>query len=309
MKGIVRREKSWNERAQRIYFYLHPELANKKMSIVRWAYPSLLENTFKNWLKRHDMISKWIPIIKHLKGEDVIHNVENDAAKDRLLQFFTGKTCVDVGKYAARMKEKTKVVLVAKDSKMVTMLVNKAKKQDQHVYLKKKAKRLNQTDKTKGLKYQEVHEFVWKVVQERWKSGQPITKSEVRIQCMKKFTEGDFFVNILDKAGNTNHFYVFLKRSLQRINFTDRKATISQQIPIDWKDRAREGAARVVKTFREKNVGAVMAPDETFIRFHERNSRILVPSGEKRVGSAAKFNEKEGCTLMVTMDLLSSSLL
>ena len=29
----------------------------QKMTIVRWAYP----NTFKNWLKRHDMISKWIP--------------------------------------------------------------------------------------------------------------------------------------------------------------------------------------------------------------------------------------------------------
>ena len=196
-------------------------------------------------------------------------------------RFFTGKTSVDVGKYAARVNETTKVLLVANDSKMVTMLVNKAKKQDKQVYLKKTAKRLNQTDKKKGLKYQTVHEFVWKVVQERWKSGQPITKSEVRIQCMKKFTEGDFFVNILDKAGNTNPFYVFLKRSLQRINFTDRKATISQQIPIDWKDRAREGAARVVKTFREKNVGAVMAADETFIRFHERNSRILLPSGEK----------------------------
>ena len=58
VKGIVCSEKSWNERAQRIYFYLNPELANKKMSIVQWAYPSFLENTFKNWLKRHDMISK-----------------------------------------------------------------------------------------------------------------------------------------------------------------------------------------------------------------------------------------------------------
>ena len=102
---------------------------------------------------------------------------------------------------------------------------------------------------------------------------------------------------------------MFLKRSLQRINFTDRKATISQQIPIDWKDQAREGAAQIVKTFREKNVGAVMAADETFIRFHKHNTRILVPSGEKRVGTAAKFKEKEGCTLMVTMDVLSSSLL
>jgi hypothetical protein len=52
-----------------------------------------------------------------------------------------------------------------------------------------------------------------------------------------------------------------------------------------------------------------MAADEMFIRFHEHNSRILVPSGEKHVGTAAKFNEKEGCTLMVTMDMLSSSLL
>ena len=45
VKGIVRSEKSWNERTQRIYFYLHPELANKKCVIrnARWAYPSLLE--------------------------------------------------------------------------------------------------------------------------------------------------------------------------------------------------------------------------------------------------------------------------
>jgi hypothetical protein len=96
---------------------------------------------------------------------------------------------------------------------------------------------------------------VWKLVQERWKSGQPITKSEVRVQCMKKFTQGDLFENVLDKGGNTNHFYVFLKRNLQQINFTDRTATISQQIPIDWKDQACEGVARIVKTFREKNNG------------------------------------------------------
>ena len=52
-----------------------------------------------------------------------------------------------------------------------------------------------------------------------------------------------------------------------------------------------------------------MAADETFFCFHKRHSHILIPSGEKRVGSAAKYNEKEGCTLMVTMDLLFSSLL
>jgi len=100
-----------------------------------------------------------------------------------------------------------------------------------------------------------------------------------------------------------------LRRSLQRIRFTERKATISQKIPIDWKDKARQGAARVVKVFRDKNVGAVMAADETFIHFHERHSRILVPTGERHVGSSMRINEKDGCTLMVTLDLLSSSLL
>ena len=51
-----------------------------------------------------------------------------------------------------------------------------------------------------------------------------------------------------------------------------------------------------------------MVAVETFIPFHEFNSLILVPSGEKRAGSTTKLNEKEGCKLMVTMDLLSSSL-
>ena len=84
-----------------------------------------------------------------------------------------------------------------------------AKKRVQHAYIKKPVKRLNQADKTKGLKYQAVHKFVQEVVQRRWKSGLPITKSEVHIQSMRKFSAGDFFKNVLDKAGKTNHFYLF----------------------------------------------------------------------------------------------------
>ena len=64
-----------------------------------------------------------------------------------------------------------------------------------------------------------------------------------------------------------------------------------------------------MKIFQEKNAEAVIAADETFIHFHESNLRTLVPSSEKHVGSTVKFNEKEGYTLIVTMDLLSSSLL
>ena len=61
--------------------------------------------------------------------------------------------------------------------------------------------------------------------------------------------------------------------------------------------------------FEKKNAEAIIAADKTFIHFHERNLHTLIPSSEKYVGSTVKFNEKEGYTLIVTMDLLSSSLL
>jgi cystathionine beta-lyase/cystathionine gamma-synthase len=102
-----------------------------------------------------------------LKGGDVIKNTENDAAKERLLSFFSGRTSVKLDRYAKRVEKNPKVVLVASKLKMVTMLVSKAHKQDNHVYMKKTAMCLNQAEKTKNLKYQEAHEFVWKLVQER----------------------------------------------------------------------------------------------------------------------------------------------
>jgi len=53
----------------------------------------------------------------------------------------------------------------------------------------------------------------------------------------------------------------------------------------------------------------VIAADETFLRFHESSSKVLAPKGAKRVGMALKCNEKEGCTLMVSMEMISSQLL
>lgn len=51
----------------------------------------------------------------------------------------------------------------------------------------------------------------------------------------------------------------------------------------------------------------VIAADETFLRFHEASSTVVAPKGAKRVGTAMKSNEKEGCTLMVSMEMISSS--
>ena len=96
---------------------------------------------------------------------------------------------------------------------------------------------------------------------------------------------------------------------LKYFGFCAQKLTVSQSIQKNWKDLAIEGAARVRKRFEEENVSVVIAADETFLRFHESLSTVLAPEGAKRVGTAIKCNKKEGCTLMVSMEMISSQLL
>ena len=61
-----------------------------------------------------------------LKGEDVINNVENDAAKCMLLYFIIGKTItVDIKKYLPRGEKNPRVIHMASDFQKVTMLVKK----------------------------------------------------------------------------------------------------------------------------------------------------------------------------------------
>jgi len=53
----------------------------------------------------------------------------------------------------------------------------------------------------------------------------------------------------------------------------------------------------------------VVAADEAFLRIHEVDHRVIAPVGEKRVGTSMKYDDKAGCTVMVSMELLSSQLL
>jgi len=92
------------------------------------------------------------------------------------------------------------------------------------------------------------------------------------------------------------------------MNFSCRRKSLSQSIPFDWKDKALRGAERVRNIFQEENVEVVLAADETFLKFHERSDTYIVPKGTKRIGSSGKYDEKTCCTLMVTMDMLSSKL-
>ena len=106
------------------------------------------------------------------------------------------------------------------------------------------------------------------------------------------------------KALNT-----FITRSLEYCGFKARKSSVCQKLPANWKQLAHDGASRVRSAFQQAGVDIVLSSDETFVKFHESTDMFLVPKGTKKVGSALKFNEKEGCTVMVTLDMIGNCVL
>ena len=119
-----------------------------------------------------------------------------------------------------------------------------------------------------------------------------------------------FSTNVLHCKNYPNSLHKYTSRVLKQLGYVDRKKTISQKIPVNWDNLAREGAAQVRKFFREKKVKVVLARDEFFQQYHSGTSKVLVPKGTKRIGSSTKLgNTKEGCVIMVTMVLEGSRLL
>ena len=60
------------------------------------------------------------------------------------------------------------------------------------------------------------------------------------------------------------------------------------------------------KLFEEEDVDVILSADETFLRFHECTKKVLTPIGVKRVGVALSVNEKNGCSVMITLDMFSN---
>ena len=97
---------------------------------------------------------------------------------------------------------------------------------------------------------------------------------------------------------------VFLKRSLEYSQFTNRCYSVSQKNPPNWKELSIAGACRVRKLFKEEDVDVVLSADETFLQFHECTNKVLAPIGIKLVGVALSVIEKNGYSMMITLDML-----
>jgi hypothetical protein len=139
----------------------------------------------------------------------------------------------------------------------------------------------------------------------------PITKDQLIILLRENFLSGDLYDNLMDLGDprKVKSLRVFVKRAITAEGFSSRLKSIGQKVPIDWKEKAEAGAKRVRELFFKKKVTVVINADEMFINYHLVSKSVLVPTNTARVGSAITLDAKAGCTVMVAMEMKTSTLL
>ncbi|KAF4145808.1 hypothetical protein GN958_ATG04992 [Phytophthora infestans] len=161
------------------------------------------------------------------------------------------------------------------------------------------------------VKYKDAVDFVESTVATRWDDVNPVSRKELYRILVRHFDPTSVFsfaAQVMRGKNFPNSMHKFVERTLDRIGFTERKASISQKVPANWKNLAIAGAKRCPQQFIEEGVEAILAADEAFILFHETDTSLITPVGVKRVGTAPKKDVNDGCTLMVTMDMAASRL-
>lgn len=87
-----------------------------------------------------------------------------------------------------------------------------------------------------------------------------------------------------------------------KTGYEEKKKSITQKVPVNWKPLTIQGTERARKLFKSKQVRYIMDANETFLSFHELSGRYVVPKEEQHVGIASKIPEIDGCILMVSME-------
>ena len=175
--------------------------------------------------------------------------------------------------------------------------------------LKERSKYAGRRDAGKARKYFEQEQFVCSLVQDRWNSGDPITKHEIKDEvCIRDdCAEGTaFYSSYLDptRSRNTAPAWInWLNRVLGRVGYSLRKNSVGQTVPVDWYEQAIADAKAIRERMAAENCNVVVNADQTFVNFYPETKTVVAPVAVKRVGGNIKSDEKAGFTLMVSLEM------
>lgn len=164
------------------------------------------------------------------------------------------------------------------------------------------------------VKWPDLEKYVHLKVKEAWESGMPICTDQLTVMFQRHVSQLDgedseLAISLYAK-GKKNSVSKFIHRVLDRYNYSIRRNSISKSVPVDWRSKAEDNALRIRTLFKEEKVDVVINADETFVLFHMQTDRLIVPTGIKRVGSAAQVdNDKMGATVLIAAEFRTSMIL
>ncbi len=160
-------------------------------------------------------------------------------------------------------------------------------------------------------KWPDLERYIVDQVKMSWEMGTPLTKEQLHYRVLQHITtSADTTAIATFVKGKPNTLHKYISRALEGNNWSSRKITISQSVPVDWRSKALENTARIRQKFKDENVDVVVNADETFLLFHPFGDKVIAPIGKKRVGTAAQVdNEKFGATVMIACEYKTSSIL
>ena len=300
---------TWQFRSLVIAFWVHPYFGGKNYELSARVF-GVNENTLKTWVSQKQFFHKWIPIAATYTYKDVFHSIPKPY-NETYLRAPLEKQSYE-GLYAPfRSKASQKYLILCNNPREVGITRQKkhadAQRCTKTTYVSAKTKHITcGFQKGPKLKYGEVRKYISDVVLERWTRGNPISKLQLKDIVRTKFATHDAFKNVV--LTKPNYFNKWVIRVLSDINFTDRKTSIAQKIPDDWRNIACKGTDRVRKLFKSLGIKRIFSADETNVKFHEVSDTVLAPRGIKSVGTACSIPSSDGCTVMVTMDMRTSQL-
>ena len=115
-------------------------------------------------------------------------------------------------------------------------------------------------------KWSDLEAFLVQQVTEAWEKGMPLFTEELMLRFQRHVKNLEIpamterFVE-----GKKNTVQKFLHRSLKKHKFSIHKNSISQSVPVDWRQKAEENTSRIRTLFRKENVDVVINADETFV--------------------------------------------
>jgi len=160
-------------------------------------------------------------------------------------------------------------------------------------------------------KWNDLEECINQKIRYYWECGAPLTSEQLQgIIRQHIISNCDAAAVNTFVEGKPNTLHKFISRLLRRNQWSVRKISISQSVPVDWRLKAESNSERIRQKFKDENVDMVINADETFLLFHPFGEKLIAPTGIKRVGSAVQVdNEKWGATVMIACEFRTSSVL